>query len=89
MKKKSKHKSNIYYVQDGEAVWVTHHFYDFCCDCGLRHHVTIDKEIRKSGKKSSITVPNDVPLCLRFYRDNYTTERERKRMGITLKKRRR
>lgn len=88
-KKKSKYKHNVHYAKDGESIWITQHFWDSCCDCGLRHHVTIDREIKKSGEKGSITIPNDVPLCFRFYRDDYTTEREREKLGITLKNRRR
>lgn len=87
-KKKSKFKHNVSYVQDGESIWVKDHYYISCCDCGLTHHVIVDKEIKRD-KNKSVTIPNDNWLSLKAYRDNYTTEREREKLGVTLKKRRR
>ena len=87
-KKKSKFKYNVNYMQDGEPFWIKDHHFITCCDCGLTHHVIVDKEIKK-GKKKSMVAPNDVWLSVRVYRDDYTTERERKNLGVVLKKKRR
>jgi len=87
-KKKSKFKHNVNYGEDGEPTWAKEHKFMTCCDCGLTHHVIIDKEVKRN-KGKSVVEPNDTWLCLKAYRDEYITERERKNLGVTLKKRRR
>ena len=43
-----------------------------CCDCGLRHFLTIDK-VLKNGKLDT----NKQLLAIRFYRDQSMTEHNR------------
>lgn len=73
MKKK---KTKRYWLRDGEAIWAKTHFQISCCDCGLKHFVSIDKET--SCKKGlSRLEPNRGCLRLRFYREESSTKHNR------------
>lgn len=71
-------------LRDGDHLWATTHFRLQCCDCGLTHWVTIDKEIKKTGKSSIVKVNKDW-LILKLYVDEVMTEQARKKRGIEIK----
>ena len=48
----------------------------YCCDCGLKHQVIVDK----------FTTKNVRGVKVRFYRDDYGTMQERKRKNIKIRK---
>ena len=59
--------------ENGDIMWVASHFSFTCCDCGLRHTFTIDKEISPNTLKT-----NKQWLALRAYRDDNITNNNRK-----------
>ena len=67
-----------------EIHWAKAHFYHVCCDCGLRHHVVVDKEISRRGNNYTLA-ENDQWLAMRYYRDNTSTDTKRKQRGIEVR----
>lgn len=65
--------------------WVKNHFYLICCDCGLRHHVIVDKEVSRDKNGTPNLAENDQWLALRYYRDDISTQRRRKQKGIEIR----
>ena len=82
-KKKSKKRRWPYSsskLRSGQIMWAKSSTYLVCCDCGLRHHVVIDRETISKGQK--MLMPNDRWLALRFYRDDRITAQERRQDKI-------
>lgn len=64
--------------------WSKSHFYHICCDCGLRHHVIVDREVSRQGKNYTL-VENDHWLAMRWFRDDTSTDRRRKQGRIEVR----
>lgn len=82
-KKKSKRRNWPYStgkLHSGQILWAKSNAYIVCCDCGLRHHVVIDRETISKGQE--MLMPNDKWLALRFYRDDRITAMERRQDKI-------
>lgn len=75
-------------LKSGEILWAKTCFQIDCCDCGLAHFFTVDKEVSKKRNKSTL-LPNDTWLALRGYRDQDKTDLNRKRRRIKIVKTRR
>lgn len=64
--------------------WAKSHFYHVCCDCGLRHHVVVDKETSRRGNNYTLT-ENDQWMAMRWFRDDTSTDKRRKQGGIKVR----
>jgi hypothetical protein len=72
---------------DGEPFWVKTDGWLHCCDCGSRHHFTIEREISKTKTGRRVIEDNKDWLILKFYKDDLGTKRIRWEKGIVLTKR--
>ena len=72
-KKKSVPRMRPLSLDTGEGMWVKQDLYLSCCGCGLRHHVTIDKQVGERGGRAEV-VANDIWLLLKFYTDPAGTD---------------
>jgi len=85
MRKKKKVSVIPSELSSGEILWAKNDFFLTCCDCGLRHHVTVDKEVKRKERITSLK-PNDKWLALRFYRDDRLTKLHRQEEKIRIVK---
>lgn len=85
-KRKKKLKWDSEQLDRGEAFWVKEDFYISCCECSLRHHVTVEREVARGRDGKSSVQTNKDWLILRFYTDDRITDKIQEERGIVVRK---